>query len=280
MGTGARLLDHTGYLLRLASDRAHRVAVDEMPAGPHPRDFAVLTALVAAGPISQQRLADRLRMNRTYMVKVVDGLERMGLVERRRDPNDRRSYALHVSPESREFLARLEQDLVRAEDVMLEPLDAAERARLNELLLKLALIDVPPQLAERTGFLLVHAHYRARDRANELFEPLSIEIRHYGLMVTLSERGPSSQQALARGFWTSGTMVTQIVDDLERAGLAERRRNPADRRSYTVSLTADGERVRAEAAKAVAILDAELKAPLGAAGDRELRALLRKLVGV
>ena len=279
-----RLLEHTGYLLRLAYDRAQRVAAEEMPSGRHPRLFGVLTALVTAGPVSQQQLADRLRVNRTMMVSVVDELERDGLVERRRDPADRRSYNLYVTPAGRDLLATLDAEVAGAETVMTAPLTAAERARLNELLrTRLAAepdLLIPPALADRTGFLISQAHLRGRERANELFADLPIEIRHYGLMLALAEVGPSSQQALAREFRVSGTMVTQIVDDLERAGLAERRRNPADRRSYTVSLTPEGERRLAEARRRVGQLEGELAAPAGEAGDRELRALLRKLVGI
>jgi DNA-binding MarR family transcriptional regulator len=75
-------------------------------------------------------------------------------------------------------------------------------------------------------------------------------------------------------------MITQIVDEAEARGLVERRRNPGDRRSYLVTLLPDGERKLAEGRRANAILAEEIAATLGADGDRELRALLRKLTGV
>jgi DNA-binding MarR family transcriptional regulator len=287
MGTeapGRALIDHTGYLLRLAHDRANRVAAEEMPAGPHPRHFGVLLTLTAAGPVSQQRLAEGLRVNRTMMVKVVDSLERMGFVERRRDPSDRRSYALHVTDAGREALGPLGADVLRAEERMLEPLTPPERARVNELLQAVIRADaldlVPAALADRSGFLISHAHIGARERASELLAPLGIEIRHYGLMTVLEQLGPSSQQALAEGLRVSGTMVTLLVDELADRGLVERARNPADRRSYIVSFTEKGRRVLPEARDAMAVAAGELIAPIGEDGDRELRALLRKLVGV
>jgi DNA-binding MarR family transcriptional regulator len=278
------LADHTGYLLRLAHDHAHRVAAAEMPGDAHPREFGVLTSLALAGPLSQQQLAEKLRVNRTLMVRIVDELERRGWVERRRDPADRRSYALHVTPAGREARDRLAPEVARVNVVMAERLTAAERARMNELLRTLITSDperlVPPDLADISGFLLVQAHYRARDRGNALFRPLGIEIRHYGLLVTLDQTGPTSQQALADRMRFSGTMLTQIIDELERKGLVARARNPADRRSYTVTMTAEGERVLAEARTKVAGMTAELAAPIGEAGDRELRGLLRKLLGI
>jgi DNA-binding MarR family transcriptional regulator len=280
----ALLEDYTGYLLRLAFTRANRVAAEAFPEGPHPRMLAVLSVLASAGPLSQQRLAERLRVNRTLMVGVADKLEREGLVERRRDPADRRSYALHVTPAGEEALATQEENLARVDRELTAALDDAERARLNALLLALVTHDperlVPEPLADRTGFLLSVAHLTTRDRANELLRPLGIVVRDVGLMTLLEAHGPSSQQALARRFSISATMVTQIVDAAEARGLVERRRNPGDRRSYLVTLTPDGERKLAEGRRVAAALAAEIAAPLGADGDRELRALLRKLTGV
>lgn len=276
--------EHTGYLLRLAHDRAERIAAEEMPTGPHPRHFGVLLALTAAGPISQQRIAEGLKVNRTMMVKVVDELEGMGFVERRRDPSDRRSYALHVTDAGHAALDRLQTDVVRAEQRMLEPLTPPERQRVNALLRRLTGADenelVPPALAERIGFLVSHGHISARERAATRLAPLAIEIRHFGLMTVLAELGPSSQQALAEALRVSGTTVTELVDELEHRGLVERRRNPADRRAYTVSFTPEGERVLTEARRVVETMQAEFTDRLGVDGDRELRALLRKLIGI
>jgi DNA-binding MarR family transcriptional regulator len=277
------LEEFTGYMLRLAHTRAHQIADEEFPDGPHPREYSVLTALAATGPVSQQWLAERLHVNRTLMVAVADALERRGLVERRRDPADRRSYALHVTTTGASELERLHGEIERADRRMTERLTAAERARLQELLRTLIGVDprdVPAPLAERTGFLLTRAHFSSRDRANELLRPLGIVVRHFGLMSLLDAHGPSSQQALARRLSVSPTMITQIVDEVEARGLAERRRNPDDRRSYLVSLTAEGKRKLKAARRVAGTVADEIAAAIGEDGDRELRALLRKMVGV
>jgi DNA-binding MarR family transcriptional regulator len=282
-GTTPGLEDFTGYLLRLAHARAHEIADDAFPDGPHPREYAVLNAVAALGPLSQQRLAERLQVNRTLMVGVADVLERRGLVERRRDPADRRSYALHVTDVGAAELARLHDEVARVDRSMTERLSDAERARLHELLRRLLGIgpgDVPEPLADRTGFLLSRAHFSSRDRANELLRPLGIVVRHFGLLTLLDAHGPCSQQALAKRFRVSPTMVTQIVDDAEALGLAERQRNPDDRRSYQVSLTPVGRRKLTAARRIASTIADEIAAPLGEAGDRELRALLRKMLGV
>jgi DNA-binding MarR family transcriptional regulator len=280
----ALLEDYTGYLLRLAHTHATRTAAACMPGGPHPRVFAVLSVLADAGPLSQQRLAERLRVNRTLMVGVADELEREGFVERRRDPLDRRSYALHITPAGAVALERHAADAARADAALTERLDDAERARLNALLLALVTHDperlVPEPLADRTGFLISVAHLTTRDRANDLLRPHGIVVRDVGLMSIIDAHGPSSQQALARRLSVSPTMITQIVDEAEARGLVARRRNPDDRRSYLVSLTPAGERKLAEGRRIADAMGREIAEPLGPEGDRELRALLRKLTGV
>jgi DNA-binding MarR family transcriptional regulator len=267
--------EHTGYLLRVAHDRVHAVAVDAIPGGPHPRVFGLLTALLEAGPFSQQMLAEKMRVNRSLVVGIVDDLERRGWVERRRDPADRRSYQLHVTEEGRRARDEMAPFVRRANERVVEPLDADERTRLNALLRKFIATDpgrmIPAALAETPGFLITQAHWLARDRANEVFRDLPIEIRHYAMLTTLHELGPVSQQALTKAMRVSATTVTQMVDDLERVKLVERRRNPSDRRTYTVTMTPEGERVLAEGRTRAERFEIEL--------DPELRTLLRKLVG-
>jgi DNA-binding MarR family transcriptional regulator len=274
-GMSIRLTDHTGYLLRVAYDHAHRVKVEEMPEAARPRDYSMLVALQTTGPISQQQLAEKMRVNRTLVVGIVDELERRGWVERRRDPDDRRSYRLHVTAAGEAAVAEMGPRVKAASGIMAARLTDADRTRLHELLRAVITSDpgrlVPAPLADLTGFLIVQAHFMARDRANEAFRDLPIEIRHYGVMVALDELGPTSQQALTNAMQISATMVTQIVDDLERLALLERRRNPTDRRSYTVTMTPEGERVLAAARKTAATI--------AIPGDEELRPLLRKLVG-
>lgn len=270
------LIDHTGYLLRLAYDHAHRTATTEMPDGPHPRNYSLLVALLSTGPISQQQLAEKMRVNRSLVVGIVDELEGRGWLERRRDPDDRRSYRLHVTPAGERAVAEMAPKITAANRVMAERLTAVERARLHELLRALIVSDpdrmIPPTLENVTGFLVAQAHFMTRDRANEVFRDLPIEIRHYGTLVALDELGPTSQQSFTTRMQVSATTVTQVIDDLERLGLVERRRNPTDRRSYTITMTPEG----ATVLKAGRSRAEHIEIP----GSDELRPLLRKLIGV
>ena len=79
-------MDYTGYLLRTAFLRAATLAAREFGDQAHPRDAAVIATLDAYGPLSQQQLGNGLNVNRTAMVKLIDGLEARGYVERAAQP--------------------------------------------------------------------------------------------------------------------------------------------------------------------------------------------------
>lgn len=96
--------------------------------------FGALLVVESAGPMSQQMLGEQLKKDRTSVVAIVDDLEREGLVERHRNPVDRRAYALQMTEKGHHWLARARPLLTSAEDTMLSELDLTERAVLLGLL--------------------------------------------------------------------------------------------------------------------------------------------------
>jgi DNA-binding MarR family transcriptional regulator len=275
------LADNTGYLLHRTATRARECAIEHVSEGRHPREFAVMTGLISLGPCSQRELADFLRVNPTVMVQVIDALEGDGLVERARNPRDRRSYALQATPAGLRAVAAMEADVASADAMLVERLGDAERERLNELLRELvgaARRGLPDGLADRTGFLVFQVHLRARALADAAVAPFDLLVRHYGALTAIADAA-GSQQDLARMLGVSGPVVMDLVEHLERLELVERRRNPKDRRSYELALTPKGRSVRRRATERVLAANAELAAPLGDKGTRELRRLLRKLLG-
>ena len=86
-----------------------------MPEGAAPARFSLVVALMSMGPISQQQLAEQMRVNRSLVVGIVDELERRGWLERRRDPDDRRSYRLHVTPAGERAVAEMRPEGPRRE---------------------------------------------------------------------------------------------------------------------------------------------------------------------
>jgi DNA-binding MarR family transcriptional regulator len=271
-----QLTDYTGYLLRTAFLRAAAISARHFEPGSHPRDAGVLITL-ESGPTSQQDLVERLNVNRTVMVKLIDSLEARGLVTRLRNPEDRRAYALHPTPAGREALLEMLPRMKQAEAEMAAPLSAHEVKRLKELLRALITPAPPAALADRLGFLLSKTHHRFHDRADQVLEPTGIQIRHFGALKTLAG-GVPSQRELADRLRVSGPVVVEIVDALEARGLVERRRDTADRRSNALHVTAEGQHLVDTLTEQLSAASAELTAPIGEEGDRELRSLLRKLL--
>lgn len=278
------LAEQTGFLLRVAFVRAGEIGAAEVPDGMTVRFYGVLLTLTELGPRSQHELSKLLHVNRTMMVALIDSMEEAGLVERRRNPSDRRSYALEPTDAGRDTLEELDSAVDRAEAELTSGLSAEERRRLQELLSTMVISgeehqEIPVGLAERTGYLLTAAHLRRRGRFEELLRGAGIGAPDFGTLATIAELGPLSQQQVAGQLSLTGTAVVQIVDRLEEDGLVKRGRNPSDRRSYALRLTPKGETTLERAQAALAQADTELADTLGSRRlERELHQLLIKLL--
>jgi DNA-binding MarR family transcriptional regulator len=112
-------------------------------AGLHPYHHAVLALLDAGASKTQGAIADALGYDRGQLVGILDELEAADLVERRRDPADRRRHLVQMTPTGRTTLERLRRLSARLEDDFLAPLDEADRRQLQALLQRLAEEHVP-----------------------------------------------------------------------------------------------------------------------------------------
>ena len=102
------------------------------------KGFAALATLMGDAPISQQRLSRRIRMDPATMVDVIDSLEESGYIVRRRNPADRREYALQPTAKGRALYARAERAIVDAERQTAGRLNTAETRTLMNLLERIA----------------------------------------------------------------------------------------------------------------------------------------------
>ena len=101
------------------------------------REYAVLAVLAGERPLSQQQAAQRMAVDRTTMVGLIDGLEAKGFVSRRPDPGDRRRNIVEVTDAGRDAMTRTGEAIEAVETRFLGPLGDAGARRLREALITL-----------------------------------------------------------------------------------------------------------------------------------------------
>ena len=100
--------------------------------------FGMLMMIAAEEPVSQRELSARTGIDPSTMVARMDVLDELGLVERIRSAEDRRSYEVRLLPTGRRLLRKLQAEAKRHGERFFAPLSEGEREQLHELLLKLA----------------------------------------------------------------------------------------------------------------------------------------------
>ena len=106
--------------------------------GLNPYHYAILALLDEGVPETQAAIADALGYDRGTLVGLLDELEEKELVERKRDPDDRRRHLVTLTTTGRQQLAAFRKLVQKLEDEFLAPLDEDERAALHDLLLRIA----------------------------------------------------------------------------------------------------------------------------------------------
>jgi DNA-binding MarR family transcriptional regulator len=94
-------IGETAHALRKAFDR---LAVG---LGVTRAQWKVLFRLTRAPGLRQVELADMLDLEPITLCRIIDRLEEAGLVERSRDPDDRRAWRLHVTTQARPLIEKL-----------------------------------------------------------------------------------------------------------------------------------------------------------------------------
>jgi DNA-binding MarR family transcriptional regulator len=133
------LLEKSGFLLvRLAMAFKARAIAELEAAGYSQYHYSVLAVLGEQPRKTQATIAEALGVDPSQLVGILDALEARGLIERQRDPDDRRRHVVSLTARGRAQLVRLRRLIDRMEDELFAPLDAAGRKTFHELLLRLA----------------------------------------------------------------------------------------------------------------------------------------------
>jgi DNA-binding MarR family transcriptional regulator len=126
--------------------------------------------------------------------------------------------------------------------------------------------SLPASLAHWPGYLLSFIAEHETERFERALARQRIRTKHASVLALIDAEGPMSQRGLCRRLRIDKSPMVGLVDDLERLGLAERRRSDADRRVQDIHLT---ERGRAVVGHIVDVADAQNERTFGVLDDDE-----------
>ncbi|MFN4005725.1 MAG: MarR family winged helix-turn-helix transcriptional regulator [Hylemonella sp.] len=127
-----------GHLIRRAQQLAVAIFLEETQGFDiTPVQFAILSALLETPGVDQVTLAGRVAFDAATSGSVIGRLEAKGLLRRAADPDDRRRKLLWATPEGEQTVRQMRRRVMRAQERILEPLGAEERALFMQLLARL-----------------------------------------------------------------------------------------------------------------------------------------------
>src|SRR3954468_18570115 len=87
-------------------------------------------------------------------------------------------------------------------------------------------------ISDRPGLVLAYAGQIANGRIKKALATHGLKPAHSHVLMLLTDKGAMGQQALVEELRVDPSVLVAILNDLENGGLAERRRDPADRRRH------------------------------------------------
>jgi MarR family transcriptional regulator, transcriptional regulator for hemolysin len=137
-----------------------------------------------------------------------------------------------------------------------------------------ATADAPQPLAANLAWLLSQASYALATQLTAALHDLGVSPRAHCVLST-AMTGELTQTELAHSVGLDKTTMVVTIDELEAAGLAERRPSKSDRRARVIAVTKTGARKVEQAAEVVDRVQAEALASLP---PRERKAFMEALV--
>ncbi len=139
-----------------------------------------------------------------------------------------------------------------------------------------ASISTDTEVAEFAGQLFFRLWRASHTRTAEALGSVGLTPALFALLNVLGAREGAIQQELSSDMAIDPSAMVKLINELEDAGLAERRRRPGDRRAWLVTLTPKGRRTLQRARRLATQVQDEVLGGLTAADRRQLLTLLRR----
>jgi len=132
------------------------------------------------------------------------------------------------------------------------------------------------EVVEFAGQLFFRLWRASHTRTAELLDSIDLTTALFALLNVLGAREGTIQQQLSSDMGIDPSAMVKLINELEEAGLAERRRRPNDRRAWEVVITAKGRRTLERARRFATQVEDEILAGLSVTDRRQLLTLMRR----
>ena len=132
------------------------------------------------------------------------------------------------------------------------------------------------EVAEFAGQLFFRLWRATHTRTAEALGGVGLTPALFAVLNVLGAREGAIQQHLSSEMGIDPSAMVKLINELEAAGLAERRRRPGDRRAWEVAITPKGRRSLERARRAACQVEDEVLEGLTNEERRQLLTLLRR----
>jgi DNA-binding MarR family transcriptional regulator len=137
-------------------------------------------------------------------------------------------------------------------------------------------VSIDIEVAEFAGQLFFRLWRASHTRTTQALGSIGLTPAVFAVLNVLGTREGTIQQQLSTDMGIDPSAMVKLINELEEAGLAERRRRPNDRRAWEVKITPKGRHTLQHAKQRASEVEDEILRGLTAADRRQLLALLRR----
>ena len=132
------------------------------------------------------------------------------------------------------------------------------------------------EVTEFAGQLFFRLWRASHTLTAEALNSIGLTPALFALLNVLGAREGTIQQELSVDMGIDPSVMVKLINELENADLAERRRRPNDRRAWEVVITPKGRRTLVKARRLISQIEDQVLGGLTAADRRQLLTLLRR----